>query len=314
LLAALYAAANQRAVSDQQARIFDADVLQWKEKAGTTPGSATNACAEHRYADCADVLRRQKLTTDKTRLTLGKALYTIHQYREAAEVLAQVSAGAKQNEESSYWLALSYRALGAECYAKLEEQFPESWRTHQLRGEGYALKQDLDNAIKEFQVALQMQPASSELHEALGEAYLNHHSDEDAQKELQKSLELNPSGTRSLYLLGKLYVQNRENDKALPYLQKALRLQPDLAEASSLLGTAYVRLGQFANAIPELEKAAPSDHYGNVHYELYLAYRKVGQSALAQKALARSQDLRRASLERDQALVMGSQQADDSIQ
>jgi len=103
-------------------------------------------------------------------------------------------------------------------------------------------------------------------------------------------------------------VQKRDNEKALSYLQRALRLQPDLVEASSLLGTAYVRLGQFANAVPKLEKAAPLDHCGNVHYQLYLAYRKLGQAELAQKALARSQDLRRSSLERDQALIMGSPQ------
>ena len=205
---------------------------------------------------------------------------------------------------------MSYRSLGAECYSRLEDSFPDSWRTHQLRGEGYALRQDLDNAVKEFQIALELRPNEAELHEAIGEVDLNRHSDEDAHREFQKALELDPSRTRALYLLGRLYVQRLENEKALPYLQHALRLQPDLVEVNSLLGTTYVRLGQFTNAIPHLEKAASSDHYGNVHYQLYLAYRKLGQTELAQKALARSQDLRRSSLEHDQALSMGSPQAD----
>src|SRR5258708_27328505 len=102
---------------------------------------------------------------------------------------------------------------------------------------------------------------------------------------------LDPLRTQALYLLGRLYVQKRDNEKALPYLQRALRLQPDLVEASGLLGTAYVRLGQFANAIPKLEKAAPLDPYGNIHYQLSLASRKLVQTALAQKALPRSQYL-----------------------
>jgi len=87
-----------------------------------------------------------------------------------------------------------------------------------------------------------------------------------------------------------------------------------LDEASGLLGTAYVRMGKFAEAIPSLQKAAPLDHFGNVHYQLYLAYRKQGQAELAQKALARSQDLRRSSLERDQALVLGSSQVESEQQ
>ena len=94
----------------------------------------------------------------------------------------------------------------------------------------------------------------------------------------------------------------------MPFLRRALQLQPNLNEASGLLGTAYVRMGQFAEAIPQLEKAASLDHYGNIHYLLYLAYRRVGKEELAQKALARSLDIRRSSLERDQAVVMGSPQ------
>jgi Flp pilus assembly protein TadD len=114
--------------------------------------------------------------------------------------------------------------------------------------------------------------------------------------------------------LGRLYVQQRDNEKAVPYLQKALRLQPDFPEAGSLLGTAYVRLGRFAEAIPNLQTAAHSDHYGNVHYQLYVAYKKLGKTELAQKALAESQELRRSSLERDQALIMGVPQPDTEAQ
>jgi len=113
-----------------------------------------------------------------------------------------------------------------------------------------------------------------------------------------------------LYLLGRIHVEMRNNEKAVPYLERSLRLQPDMAEANSLLGTAYLRLGRAADAIPKLEKAAPSDHYGNVHYQLYVAYRKLGKPELARKELARSQDLRRNALERDQAVVMGSPQTE----
>jgi tetratricopeptide (TPR) repeat protein len=129
-----------------------------------------------------------------------------------------------------------------------------------------------------------------------------------AQSELEKAVALDPVRTHALYLLGRWYVQNKDNEKALPYLQRALRLQPDLVEANSLLGTVYVRMGQFADAIPKLLKAAPVDHYGNVHYQLYIAYRKLGRAELAQKELKLSEDLRRSYLERDVAIIMGSRQ------
>ena len=330
LLAALHAAANDNAPSESEWKSFQANFAVWQqaqnaERAhsraagsnssaaevhsnGTGAHSNDGPCKTHRYSRCVNSLQARKQLTDSDRLLLGKAEFTLQQFESAADALGQVQGVSSENAEASYWLASTYQALGAETYARLEESFPDSWRTHQLRAEGYALRQDLDNAIKEFQAALQLQPREAELHEALGQLYLDNHSDAEAQSELEKALSLDPSRTHALYLLGRLYVQNRENEKALPYLERALRLQPDLPEASELLGTAYVRLGQFASAIPKLEKAAPRDHYGNVHYQLYLAYHKLGREELAKKALARSQDLRRSSLERDQAIILGSPQ------
>ncbi len=316
LLAALYATTNENALSDREWKSFQTDFLAWQRAPNGAAGAQANQdpCKVHRHVACADSLQTRKHLTDSERLLLGKTHFTLQQYEPAADALAQVPGVTNENAEASYWLARTYQALGAEAYARLQESFPDSWRTHQLRAEGYALRQDLDGALKEFHAALQLRPNESELHEALGELYLVNHSDDDAQSELERALALDPSRTHTLYLLGRFYVQSRENEKALSYLQRALRLQPDLAEASGLLGTAYVRLGQFANAIPKLKNAAPIDHYGNVHYQLYLAYRKLGQAELAQKALARSQDLRRSSLEHDQALIMGSPQPEPEPQ
>ena len=316
LLATLYAKTNENGLSDREWRSFKSGFLAWQHEPNVAAGAPANQdpCKAHRYSRCVDSLQTRKHLTDPERLLLGKTHFTLQQYEAAADALAQVQGPTNENAEASYWLSRTYQALGAEAYARLEESFPDSWRTHQLRAQGYALRQDLDDALKEFQVALQLRPNEAELHEALGELYLDNHSDDEAQTELQRALALDPSRTHALYLLGRLYVQNRENEKALPYLQRAVRLQPDSAEASSLLGTAYVRLGQFANAVPKLEKAAPLDHYGNVHYQLYLAYRKLGQAELAQKALVRSQDLRRSSLEHDQALILGSPQPEPEPQ
>jgi tetratricopeptide (TPR) repeat protein len=316
LLAALYAAKKETSASDREWTFFQTDFLAWQKgtNAAATSAGDQGACKGHRYSRCVNSLRARKHLSDSERLLLGKSYLALQENEFAADTLAQVQGATGENAEASYWLARAYQALGAESYAQLEDSFPNSWRTHQLRAQGFALRQNLDDAVKEYQAAMQVRPGEAELHEELGQLYLDNHSDQDAQTELERALALDPSRTRALYLVGRLYVQNRENEKALPYLQRALRLQPDMVDASELLGTAYVRLGQFANAIPKLEKAAPLDHYGNVHYQLFLAYKKLGQTELAQKAFARSQDLRRSSLERDQALILGSPQVDSEPQ
>jgi tetratricopeptide (TPR) repeat protein len=315
LFAGLYASINENALSEREWKSFQMDFSKWQQASRTTPQTHANPdpCTAHLYSRCIASLRTAKLRTNSSQLLLGKAYFSLQQYESAAGALAHVHGDSDVNAEASYWLERTYQALGAEAYGRLEDSFPDSWRTHQLHAEGFALRRDIDDAIKEYRAALQLRPNEAELHEALGEFYLDNHSD-DAQRELEKAVALDPSRTKALYLLGRLYVLNQENEKAVPYLQRALRLQPNLNEASGLLGTAYVRMGQFADAIPRLEKAAPLDHYGNVHYQLYLAYRKLGQAELAQKALARSQDLRRSSLERDQALIMGSPQVEPEPQ
>jgi tetratricopeptide (TPR) repeat protein len=159
-----------------------------------------------------------------------------------------------------------------------------------------------------------LRPDEAELHESLGEFYLDDRADADAKSELETAEKLDPSRTKTLFLLGRLYVMTGESEKAIPFLQRALQIQPNLNEASGMLGTAYIRMGKFADAVPRLEKAASLDHYGNIHYELYVAYRKLGEAELAQKALARSQEIRRSSLEHDQAVVMGSPQVEPDPQ
>ena len=316
LMAGLYAATNENALSEREWKSFLSDFSKWQQASRASPQTHANPdpCKAHLYSRCIASLQTAKQRTDSAQLQLGRTYFTLQQYDRAAGALAQVHGDPVINAEASYWLERTYQALGAEAYARLEDSFPDSWRTHQLRAEAAALRQDLDGAIKEYRAALQLRPDAAELHEALGEFYLDNHSDGDAQGELEKAVTLDPSRTKALYLLGRLYVQDRENEKAVRYLQRALQLQPNLNEASGLLGTAYVRMGQFADAIPRLEKAAALDHYGNVHYQLYLAYRKLGQAELAQKAFARSQDLRRSSLERDQALIMGSPQVETEPQ
>ena len=307
LLSGLYETLGETQPAEERWTVFQADVRAWQKAHEPIIGARMlqEPCRAHRYAACADRLQSRKQMTVAERLLLGKTQFTLRQHEPAAETLGRLLAVNKDHVEASYWLARSYQALGAGCFDRLEESFPQSWRTHQMRGEGYALRGATNDAIKEFQLALQLRPDEAELHEAMGELFISKNANEEARAELEKALALDSFRTHTLCLLGRLYVRKRDEDKAVPYLVTALRYQPDMVEASSLLGTAYVRLGQYASAVPELEKAAPFDFYGSVHYQLYLAYRKLGKPELAQKALARSQDLRRSSAESHQAMVSG---------
>jgi tetratricopeptide (TPR) repeat protein len=294
------------ALSGAEFKALHDDFSAWKKTAAA--GGHEDPCEARRYSRCIKSLEARARLTVPERLRLAKAQYAMQQYEPAARSFEQIPDNAKDSAEASYWLERSYQALGADAFARVEESFPDSWRTHQLRAESAALRGNVDDAVKEYRTALALHSNEPELYASLGELYLEHHNYSAATSELEKALALDESNAHTLYLLGRVYVETKDNEKAVPYLERALRFQPDLAEANSLLGTAYLRLGRVADSIPRLAKAAPSDHYGNVHYQLYVAYRKLGKAELAQKELVLSQDLRRNALERDQAVIMGSPQ------
>ena len=304
LLANLHLYAGDPAEAEEPWKSFQAAFQAWLKGAGA--GQGGDPCAAHRYVECAQGLETRKPLSRPQILLLGRTLYTLQQYDRAADTLARLLEPAdKSSAEASYWLSLAYQALGAAAYDRLEESFPDSWRMAELRAEGYALRNKTNEALEEFQKALELHPDGAELHEARGELLLSKRSYNEAQAELEASLRLDPSRPHTLALLGRLYVLKRENEKAVPYLENSLRYEPDMPDANDLLGTAYVRLGQDAKALPLLQKAVSIDFYGDIHYQMYVAYRRLGKTELAQQALARSQELRRNSAAEHQAMVSG---------
>lgn len=307
LLAILYSAAGQPQKAEEQFELFhrsqEPDSVRLKRVVGG--GAAEQHCRARRYAICAELLHSKSRLQDADYLMLGKARLGLGEYEMAADAFAGALAIDKDNVEAVYWLVQTYQRLAEGCFRRLEELFPHSWRVHQLRAEAHKLRQVYNDAIEEYRLALSLRPDEPELYEGLGHAYLLKNSYGEAEVALEKALELDPSRARALFLLGRLYVNQRQEHKAIPYLQKALRREPDLLEARASLGTAYRRLGQAALALPQLEMAAPQDFYGDLHYQLFLAYRQLGKEELARQALARSQELRRSSVARHQARVAG---------
>jgi tetratricopeptide (TPR) repeat protein len=269
---------------------------EWPATGHETP---EQLCRARRYAACAQALA-SKASLDATGyLLLGKARLALRMFEGASDAFAASLLLAKDNVEVIYRLARSYQMLADECFSRVEEFAPDSWRTHQVLAEAHKLRYEDEQAIQEFERASQLRPDAPELYEELGALYLTMTLLDKAQTALEKALQLEPSRARALYLLGRLYVTAREHEKAIPYLQKALRYDTNLLEANASLGKAYLRAGKPDAAVTELEKALPLDFYGDLNYLLYQAYRELGKAELARTALSRSEEMTKRSVARD---------------
>jgi Flp pilus assembly protein TadD len=87
-------------------------------------------------------------------------------------------------------------------------------------------------------------------------------------------------------------IEGGKSAQAIVELSKAVELKSDLYEARVALGKAFIRAGRFQEAIPHLDVAA-SLAPGNPepHYQLGLAYRRLGNSAAAASAAARVNEI-----------------------
>jgi tetratricopeptide (TPR) repeat protein len=246
--------------------------------------------------------------TVKQQLLLGQSCFELKEYRRAADIFASAFARDWTDAEASYWLASAYMRLAARYFSSLSAQFPHSAEAHALQAENYRILGRDTQAIKEYQTASSIEPGDASFHESLGELFLDQKQLAPAEQELAKALALQPQRARSLYLMGRVCIGKGQLEQAIAYLKKALHYNPGLLEAHASLGIAYLQTGKTSLAAAQLESAASLDHYGDVHYMLYKAYREMGKITLARNALAVSQALRRKSAAAAQAKIEHAEQ------
>jgi tetratricopeptide (TPR) repeat protein len=98
-----------------------------------------------------------------------------------------------------------------------------------------------DEAVQNFQRALQIDPGFPIALQNLGNAYRQQKRWMDAQEVLQRALQLSPDNPETNYSLGMVFAQLNDTQHAFEYLQKALASRPAYPEALNNLGVLYLR-------------------------------------------------------------------------
>jgi len=302
LLAKLYQIAGDESKAQEQWQLWQDDSMRESAKRSGAGGDMGD-CRAHRVDRCLQYLQSRPHLDSGDQMLLGEALFSLGRYADCASRSAQVLSTNKKNLQAAYWLARADMKLADASFSELLQRSPDSWRAHEFAGIADELRDQVDDAIREFQTAAKSHPNDPELHQRLGKLFFAKKSFAQAEEELRKAIELDPGHALSLYLLGRVYLERHDTGQSIPYLQAALQHEPDLLEAHAALGQAYVHSEQPALAVKELQKALSIDQYGDLHYLLYVAYHKLGKEDMARQALARSQELRKHAAALRQARV-----------
>jgi len=154
-------------------------------------------------------------------------------------------------------------------YQKALEINPNYDQAYNNLGNALLQKGQVAEAIADFQETLEINPNIEEAHNNLGNALVQEGAVDQGMTQIQKALEINPNYARAHYNLGITFFQKGQVDEAMHQYQKALEINPNYAEAHNNLGNILVHKGQVDEAISEYKKALDSNSdFADTHNNL----------------------------------------------
>jgi tetratricopeptide (TPR) repeat protein len=155
---------------------------------------------------------------------------------------------------------------------------PDAWMAHNDFGYDLLRWGRVDEAIAQFQKALEIKPNHASAHYYLGIALLQKGRVDEALVQFQKVLENDPDEPMANYNLGNFLLAKGRVDEAIVCFQKSLAVQPGSVLARNNLGTALLLKGQEREALVQFQKALEYDP-GNptAHYNLGLVLCQKGR-------------------------------------
>ena len=149
------------------------------------------------------------------------------------------------------WAYESEETLWTDALAKN----PNCWVGYNNLGEALLQKGQVDEAIPEFQKALEIYPSLDVAINNLASAFLKIGKLDQAMVQYQKALENNANDPTAHNNLGIVLFQKGRVDEAITQYQKALELNPSYDLAHNGLGVAFLQKGQLDEATAQFEMA-----------------------------------------------------------
>src|SRR3990167_456031 len=122
-----------------------------------------------------------------------------------------------------------------------------------VRGIGYARKSDYENARKEFEAALAVNPDLAAAREELAKSFEALKDYDNALAQYKIIISKMPYATDAYLKIADIYMQNKDKESAIKALNEALALNPASAGLHEKLGIIYYDEGEMRKAIEEFQ-------------------------------------------------------------
>ena len=195
-----------------------------------------------------------------------------------------------KSAEDLYWRARASAAVARSTLARLA-LLPPSPEAHELAGLAYRRAARWEDSLAEYREAVALSPNDRSLQAELAKAlWLGRHN-EEAVTTLQPLVASDPASGDFEFELGDSLLNLGQPEHALPHLRRAAMLLPSDFAAQATLGRLLLAMGDNQAAVQALKRVADRDVEGSIHYQLANAYRNLGRTDLARRALARQKEI-----------------------
>ena len=117
----------------------------------------------------------------------------------------------------------------------------------------------LEEAQKEFQEALRLEPETSEAHFGMGMISQQKGLLDEAAVSYRRAIQADPSNTNAMFNLGSIHIFQHDFEQGINMFKLLSELTPEDPQVFLNLGSAYLSSGQSESAISALEDALGLD-------------------------------------------------------
>jgi len=132
---------------------------------------------------------------------------------------------------------------------------PSSAQNHNNLGDYYFRHGELDKAISEFKITINLNPAYADAYHNLANIYYQQKRWAEAKEAYQKAIEINPKLWQSYQNLAGISYEEGKAGESEKYLEQALAINPQNASLLTNLALLYMKKNEFPEAREKLQQA-----------------------------------------------------------
>jgi len=137
--------------------------------------------------------------------------------------------------------------------SKVEDQWQPFVR--RWRGETYENMERYDEALADFNRAIELDPEDARVIADRGEIYMLMERDDDALTDLSHAIEIEPDNAIMIVKRGVIYQLRKQYDDAVTDFNRAIELQPDYVPMIAIRGETYRLMEQYEKALADFNQA-----------------------------------------------------------